>query len=109
MQAFEVFSAWGGVESVMGEGSAVEAKTMQEVEGVEILVPFHRLFRSVDNVRKKRNALSIPELAASIKAESLLQRLSVVPKMKKGKESGRYGVVADGAAWTHWRCWSSAR
>ncbi|MDM0036830.1 ParB/RepB/Spo0J family partition protein [Variovorax sp. J22P271] len=89
MQAFEVLSSLGGVEV------AADVRTFSAVEGVEIAVPLNCLFLSPFNVRKMRNAHSIPELAEQIDAETLLNRLGVVAEEANGA-TGRYGVVAGG-------------
>ncbi|MGJ7523652.1 ParB/RepB/Spo0J family partition protein [Variovorax sp. LT1P1] len=92
MQAFEVFSAMGGVEAV-----ADEARELDVRGGNAILVPVSMLFVSDANVRKTRNLQSIPELASLIEAEGLLNPLCVVAEEgKKGRASGRYGVIAGG-------------
>src|SRR5690349_11447360 len=90
MQAFEVLSSLGGVEV------AADVRTFSAVEGVEIAVPLNCLFLSPFNVRKMRNAHSIPELAEQIDAETLLNRLGVVAEEGNGDATGRYGVVAGG-------------
>lgn len=92
MQAFEVFSAMGGVEAVAGDARELDVRG-----GTAILVPVSMLFVSDANVRKTRNPQSIPELASLIEAEGLLNPLCVVAEEgKKGRATGRFGVIAGG-------------
>lgn len=67
-------------------------------QGVEQEIPLSHLFLSQQNVRKVRDPETIPELAATIKAQGLLSRLAVVPERIKGvKVKGEtFGVVAGG-------------
>jgi ParB family transcriptional regulator, chromosome partitioning protein len=51
------------------------------------------LLRSDRNVRTTSSNL-VAELAASIRAHGLLQNLTVVAQLKKGKPTGKYTVVA---------------
>jgi ParB family chromosome partitioning protein len=92
MQAFEVFSAVGGVEA-----GADEARELDVRGGTPIVVPVSMLFVSDANVRKMRNVESLAELAASIEAEGLLNPLCVVAEEgKKHRPTGRFGVIAGG-------------
>jgi len=75
-----------------------EAEQSQQIataSGREIAVPLNKLFRSPYNVRKKKGA-SIPELAALIESQTLLQNLVVHAERGKRKKTGRYGVVGGG-------------
>lgn len=53
-------------------------------------IPLSKLIASKKNVRRKRAAMTIPELAASIEAHGLLQNLTV----RKARKGNKYEVVA---------------
>jgi len=73
--------------------ATVDAATSEP--GREILVPLAKLYRSPLNVRKQGGA-DVQELAASILSNGILQNLVVTAETKKGRLTGRYGVVAGG-------------
>ena len=56
-------------------------------------IPLNKLVKSDNNVRKTGGS-SIEELAASIRSHGLLQNLSVIEQVKKGKPTGKFAVVA---------------
>jgi ParB family transcriptional regulator, chromosome partitioning protein len=60
-------------------------------QGRDLTVPLNRLFVSTDNVRKAPRPEGIPALAALIKSQGLLQRLSVTQA-----GDGRFAVIAGG-------------
>lgn len=93
MQAFEILSVEGSDDMVAVEGREF---SLAADKGVAIAVPFALLFKSEDNVRTKKNAVSIPELAAMIKAEGLINPLCVVAEKVDDKLTGRFGVIAGG-------------
>lgn len=59
--------------------------------GLDVFVPFNLLFISDENVRKVRNPAGLPELAALIDSQGLLQRLTVV-----AADGGLFGVAGGG-------------
>ncbi|MGO4392746.1 ParB/RepB/Spo0J family partition protein [Variovorax sp. M-6] len=59
--------------------------------GRDVTIPLNQLFHSAANVRKQRSDQGIAELAALIKSQGLLQRLSVT-----ADGHGRYAVDAGG-------------
>jgi ParB family chromosome partitioning protein len=85
MSAFEISSV-EGVSAV-----ADEARVSPVSTGRDVAVSYNLLTIGAGNVRKKRNALSLPELAALIKAQGLLQRLTIIDA-----GGGRFDVVAGG-------------
>ena len=60
-----------------------------------ITVPLAKLFRSPLNVRKQSDT-DLTELCASILAHGVLQNLIVTAEVKRGRRTGRFGVVAGG-------------
>lgn len=62
-----------------------------QLQGRDVLIPLNRLFLSPTNVRRTRNKTSIPELAALIASQGLLQRLCVTDAGE-----GRFAVEAGG-------------
>jgi hypothetical protein len=97
------------------KSSKAQTKTIAKVststvsQGIDMQVPYNKLFISESNVRKTRHAEGLPELAALIEAQGLMQRLSVV----KGEDQS-FGVVAGGRRYASnascmtqrvpWRC-----
>lgn len=57
------------------------------------LIPLHLLVRSPFNVRKMRGG-GIPELAALILAQGVLENILVYVEKKKGRATGNYAVAA---------------
>jgi ParB family chromosome partitioning protein len=72
------------------------AVTLAAQAGRALRIPYNRLFLAKTNVRKKRNAATIPALAAMIKAETLLNPLCVVPEFGPDGSVVRAGVIAGG-------------
>jgi len=72
--------------------TAIEAP---ETSDQAIAVPLVKLFRSPLNVRKQLDT-DLTELCASILAHGVLQNLIVTAEVKRGRRTGRYGVVAGG-------------
>ena len=74
---------------------AGEAKTEQSA-GELMTIPLSLLVHSTLNARKTGGE-DVGELAALIKSQGLLQNLIVIPHTtKRGKATGKYGVVAGG-------------
>lgn len=69
------------------------ANAAAEATGVRTTLPLRALFVAKENVRKKVDPATIPELAESILAKSLLQNLVVVPRKGK-KKSQTHAVLA---------------
>ena len=64
--------------------------------GELVYLPLHRLELDADNVRK-RGGDNVDALKALILAQDLLQNLVVCPLLtKRGKATGKYGVIAGG-------------
>lgn len=76
----------------------VDGQVLPMDQGVERDIPLNRLFLSAKNVRQLRNPETIPALAATIKAQGLLNRLCVIPEQAKGSrvKGETFGVVAGG-------------
>lgn len=74
----------------------VEGNPVPVEQGERRVIPLNRLFLSSQNVRKVRNAESIPELAAMIEAQGLLYPLCVVVEKRNGAKGEHFGVVAGG-------------
>ena len=74
----------------------IDGKLHSFQSGEERDIPLNRLHLSPNNVRKKHDPSTIPELAAAILAEGgLLNPLAVIPEKIKGSK-GDHGVVAGG-------------
>jgi hypothetical protein len=67
-----------------------------QAEGELVYLPLDALDLDADNVRK-RGGTNVDELKALIASQGLLQNLVVCPMLtKRGKPTGKYGVVAGG-------------
>jgi ParB family transcriptional regulator, chromosome partitioning protein len=75
------------------DATTVASNTLQNGQDIEISLG--NLFISPNNVRGKKRT-RIPELAATIRAHGLLQRLQVSRETLEGKPTGRFGVEAGG-------------
>ena len=91
--AYEESNVLNGEDAAVVE---IDGKLVSILSGEERDIPLNRLHLSPNNVRKKHDPSTIPELAAAIMAEGgLLNPLAVIPEKIKGSK-GDHGVVAGG-------------
>ena len=84
--AYEESNVLNGEDAAVVE---IDGKLVSILSGEERDIPLNRLHLSPNNVRKKHDPSTIPELAAAIMAEGgLLNPLAVIPEKIKGSAHG---------------------
>ena len=83
--AYEESNVLNGEDAAVVE---IDGKLVSILSGEERDIPLNRLHLSPNNVRKKHDPSTIPELAAAIMAEGgLLNPLAVIPEKIKGSKA----------------------
>ena len=84
-------------KTISAEATNAPASTQpEEGQGQRVYIPLSKLDFDSDNVRK-RGGTNVDELKALIASQDVLQNLVVCPLAnKRGKATGKYGVVAGG-------------